>query len=252
MTEQELIEQLADKEHASWARWRLPKVALQADVWYNGGMKLLCSEDVASTLRTLAHLVRRCTMTTVSHSASDDNVPFITPKDAHRFWSKVDKSGGENACWPWKASFARNRYPQFRSNGRTLRGNRVAYFLTYGPLPLDKPCVCHRCDNPACCNPAHLFAGTQRENLADMTAKGREARGERHGVHTQPERRTRGERNGHAQLTSEQVHAIRELRHVHKIPASQVATQFGISKWTVYDVARGRRWNHLLTGENND
>ena len=250
MSEQELIEQLADKEHASWARWNVDKLASQADLWYNRERKLVCLED-AETPSKLVHLVRRCTVTTVSHYASDDNDSFATSKDTARFWSKVDKSGGENACWPWKASLTPKGYPQFRSNGQTLRGHRIAYLLTYGPLPSDRPCVCHRCDNPACCNPAHLFAGTQRENLADMTGKGREARGDYHGAHIRPESRARGERNGHAQLTSTQVTTIRELRH-QRVPASEIAAQFGITQWTVYDIARGRRWRHLSIGGESD
>lgn len=99
----------------------------------------------------------------------------FTPKRIAYFWSRIDCSGGPDACWPWLYSTAGKGYGSLSigpHNGRMrLLAHRVAWVLTYGPMT--KPFVCHRCDNPLCCNPAHLFQCTCSENLLDMFAKGR-------------------------------------------------------------------------------
>lgn len=92
---------------------------------------------------------------------------------ADRFWEKVDKSGGPDACWPWLGGQYPSGYGKIRgSDGEYLLAHRVAWTLANGPTELD---VLHRCDNPPCCNEAHLFDGTQAENFDDMRGKGREA-----------------------------------------------------------------------------
>jgi len=106
-----------------------------------------------------------------------------------RFWGKVDKHGPVpiarpdlGSCWLWTGSRRAGRgechYGQFilpRWNGkqRNVYAHRLAYELTFGPLPAGTPCVCHRCDRPNCVNPAHLFLGTQLDNLTDARRKGR-------------------------------------------------------------------------------
>lgn len=87
-----------------------------------------------------------------------------------RFWSHVDKSG---TCWPWTAYCHPTGYGIFNlRKGRWMYAHRMAYELAKGPIPYDK-FVCHTCDTPPCCNPAHLWPGTHQENMADMRKKGR-------------------------------------------------------------------------------
>ncbi len=95
---------------------------------------------------------------------------------ADRFWPKV-RIGGPGECWPWTAG-STNEYGHFYANGETLQAPRVAYELAHGPIP-DSLMIRHTCDNPPCCNPAHLEPGTHVQNMLDMTTRGRSLRGAR-------------------------------------------------------------------------
>lgn len=84
------------------------------------------------------------------------------------FWRGVDKAGD---CWIWTRCRDRRGYGRFSAKGHR-RAHRFSWALTNGPIPPGM-CVLHRCDNPPCVNPAHLFVGTSNDNVADMMAKGR-------------------------------------------------------------------------------
>jgi hypothetical protein len=90
-----------------------------------------------------------------------------------RFFSKVEIV--EDGCWLWNGSRIPTGYGRFRYDGSSQYAHRVLYEWVFGPLASGMN-VCHHCDQPACVNPAHFFAGTQRENVDDSTRKGRRAR----------------------------------------------------------------------------
>lgn len=96
-------------------------------------------------------------------------------KREQRFWSRV-KKGAKDECWEWQGPTQKTfGYGWTWFDGSARNTHRVAWILTHGPIAAGL-CVCHRCDNPKCCNPAHLFLGTKGENTLDMVAKGRNYR----------------------------------------------------------------------------
>lgn len=149
---------------------------------------------------------------------------------AERFWSKVDKDR-PNGCWEWTAALNEHGYgvmrPEGRRTGPTVKAHRVSVLLD-GRDP-EGLCVLHRCDNPPCVNPAHLFLGTRADNAADRDAKGRG---------------NSGTVNGQARLTDAQVVEIRarvaagELQRV-------VAASFGVGRPTVSRIVNRKGWVHV-------
>ena len=157
-----------------------------------------------------------------------------------RFWAKVVKTDG---CWLWTGCVTEHGYGRFGLAGRVEKAPRVAWFLTNGVIPA-KLQVCHRCDVPACVNPAHLFLGSAAENAADARMKGRTAKGGRNGTYTHPETRPYGERSPHAKLTAAAVIEIRRLR-AEGIGPMELARRFGVGHPTISKIVARQRWAHL-------
>ena len=159
----------------------------------------------------------------------------FTEKDISRFWSKVNKSEDQNACWEWQASLQNKGYGQFQHGGRAgsmYLAHRIAWELTNGEIP-DGLCVLHNCpngDNPKCVNPSHLFLGTQLENIKDSINK---------------ERYTRGEKQGHHKLTEAQVLAIRQQYKIGNITQTKLALDFGVSRRAIGMILNRTNWNYL-------
>lgn len=140
--------------------------------------------------------------------------------------------GSPDECWPWLGTRTSDDYGVFSIfDGHGIRErwatHRMSWVLANGIIP-DGLWVLHRCDNPPCINPAHLFLGTPADNSADMVAKNRGARGERAGV---------------AKLTAEQVLAIRADPR----PDAVIARSYDLSHVTVNGIKRGLHWRHLST-----
>lgn len=141
--------------------------------------------------------------------------------------AKVQRGAG---CWLWLAGkHPPNRHAAFKRNGRKYLAHRAAYELAYGPIPPGM-CVCHRCDTPACCNPAHLFLGTPGDNTRDMVSKGRNVRGEAVGV---------------SRLTPAAVVEIRRRYAGGGILQRELANAYGVAQTTISEVILRKKWRHV-------
>jgi hypothetical protein len=170
------------------------------------------------------------------------------PRVAHNrstpetFWAKVTRRGPDD-CWEWtKATDKRWGYGILSYQGKFWSAHRLAFFLTHGYLPEGDRMVCHTCDNPPCCNPAHLYDGTGTTNMVDMYTRGRG-------------NRPTGPRHHMARVTTQQEAAIawacaeakaeQERRGLARVPRGSIATiaaDFGINRATVV-----RIWKRHMT-----
>lgn len=146
------------------------------------------------------------------------------------FWERVDVQG-EDDCWLWKGAIGnRGGYGSLNYEGRSLQAHRVSYHLT-----CDDPgelYVLHKCDTPLCCNPKHLFLGTQLDNMRDMIRKGRK-------------RQVKGEEHGRHKLTEWQVLELRREAAQEGVTKVSLANKYGISAPTVGDIVRHKLWKWL-------
>ncbi len=150
---------------------------------------------------------------------------------AEKFWEKVSVRG-PTECWPWTAGTkGNNEYGNFCVAGTpTSVASRMAWILSRGPIP-EGLWVLHTCDNPPCCNPAHLFLGTPKRNTSDMHTKGR----------AKP---PRGQRNGNHKLTELQVILMKQKMREGQSTRS-VGLEFGVSHTTADWIKRGKLWKHV-------
>lgn len=161
-------------------------------------------------------------------------IPFPSQAYTDNFWRKVDKSG---ECWIWLGARQRRGYGSASKQRRNVPAHRVAYEMAFGPFRADLE-ICHRCDNPSCVRPSHLFAGTHLDNMRDCFAKGR------HSVAAGTANPVRGEGHPAAVLTETMVHEIRR-RHAAGEQTKQIALAFGVARATVYRVVIRKCWAHV-------
>ncbi len=151
------------------------------------------------------------------------------------FWQKVSKDGPIHPicgqCWIWTARSLMNGYGRLKVAGRWHFAHRYSWGIHAGPIP-NELCVLHRCDNPSCVNPTHLFLGTRGDNAADMVWKNRHAK---------------GENVPWAKLTDEQVREIRSRYEYNSTTngAYALARDFGVSQPTIARILDGRTWKHV-------
>lgn len=163
-------------------------------------------------------------------------MPPLTKELNERFWKKVQQAG-EDECWFWAAAYGRGGYGQFTISGKHLKrdtpygAHRVAYFLHYGVDPKDL-FVCHKCDNPKCCNPKHLFLGTNQENTQDRQRKGRFACGEKCST-------------GRTDIFSKTE--VQEIlnRYWGGETSTSISADYEVSQQTISDIIRGRSYKYV-------
>jgi hypothetical protein len=153
-------------------------------------------------------------------------MPSNIPSDV---WKKINiKSSSE--CWEYTGCKDRNGYGLFGYNKHQYFSHRIIYELTKGNIP-EKIQVCHSCDNPKCCNPKHLFLGTNQDNADDKVSKRRQSRlsGERHGSH---------------KLTSNQIFKIRMMYKTGKYYYRELGKIFKCSGRHIGDIINNKKWRY--------
>lgn len=146
-------------------------------------------------------------------------------------WKYVDVKGPDE-CWPWKSTLNRDGYGVCQHEGKSRNASRAAFITNFGEIASDLV-VRHKCDNAACCNPSHLIAGTQAENLRDCRERGRQVY--LFGAdHLRP----------CAKLTAEIVLAARYY-YKHGMKQAQIGRLFGVDNSSMSRALRGITWAHV-------
>lgn len=194
----------------------------------------------------------------------------FTDNQIKNFFSKVERN--EAGCWIWIAGRSTTGYGKFNLSGRAVGSHIVSRMIFSGAIPKGMN-VCHKCDNPLCVNPDHLFTGTQQDNLNDMVSKGRAssgeahgkimllsaARGDSHGSVTKPNSRATGNRHGsktHPEkvVSGESQHLaklndeiVREIRFRSSLGESglTLAKAFGVSRSNISIIVNRKAWKHV-------
>lgn len=156
-----------------------------------------------------------------------------TSKDVKRFWSKVAISPDFTKCWEWQRPTV-GGYGIIAIGGRKGRmiyAHRFSYEIAHGEIPNEMK-VLHECDNPICVNPAHLFLGTQADNMRDMNRKGRHAD-------------VKGEKNRFHKLTAEQVRYVRNRFATGAATRKELAVEMGVTTFAIQCIINRKTWKHV-------
>lgn len=155
----------------------------------------------------------------------------IKPMDVPRFWRNVHVRGARQ-CWNWCGTLrTKQGYGQLGMNRSYYLAHVIAFVLTRFDVAPGM-CVLHRCDNPSCVNPNHLFYGTKSDNNSDRSSKGR------NGNH-------QGEANGRAKLTEQNVKDIRRAHQEQSLTYPEIANVYGVSVVAVARICQRKLWSHV-------
>lgn len=157
--------------------------------------------------------------------------PEYTPEFLERFYSRVNKTNNPDECWEWTRGKTGDGYGLISLRRKHILTHRMAWELSSGAIPNGLH-VLHSCDNPSCCNPKHLFLGTNTDNIHDRNAKGRA-------------NRAKGEKSGSHKLTEYQVLEIRNRYAAGGIYQYELAKEYGVKQPAISLIISGINWSWL-------
>jgi hypothetical protein len=157
-------------------------------------------------------------------------------KDENRFWTKIERDDeNPDKCWNVvDMCLTKAGYGEFSIKGKRILAHRFSYQLFHNRLIKDNMCICHKCDNPSCVNPNHLWEGTVKDNNNDRDNKGRAKGG---GV--------KGEKHHSCKLTEKQVKEIREKYAKGGTTHRQLAKEYSVSRQSIGDIINRKIWTHI-------
>ncbi len=195
--------------------------------WTDEEIEILKKHYKIKSQQDLCHMLINRTWCAVLHKAITLGcVNKRTRTIEERFWSFVDKKSSDK-CWNWTGYCTKGGYGQFNTNGKMITAHRFSWILHNSKISKNEQCVLHHCDNPKCVNPNHLWIGTQIENILDMKKKNRQAK-------------LKGEDNGNAKLTLDQVKQIRELKG--KLLLKEIAQLFNVKVSAISKIHLNKTW----------
>lgn len=191
---------------------------------YSGSIPRSCKQ-CGEVFRTWPNRIRRgeglfCSLSCCSKSKA---VPPET-----RFWRHVTKG---DSCWIWVGNLDRGGYGRLNIHGKFILAHRLSWELHNGPIPAGLLCL-HKCDNPPCCKPEHLYLGTDKDNTRDKMARNRQGA-------------PRGSNQPMAKLKEDDIPTIRRMIG-EGIPCTQIARLYGVSNRPIYTIKHGTGWTHVL------
>lgn len=191
-----------------------------------------CTNNVVSTKHGMCN---KHHLRFKKHGTTSDkvliNLRSLSVRDRLFRCMKINEDTG---CWEWQKGLFSTGYGQMSVKGRNRGAHVVAYEIFNGEIP-EGMLVCHKCDNPICINPEHLFLGTNKDNMEDMVNKGRSAVAN----------------NGHVKMTEDQVRELLKMYKTGRYSRKELADYFLISINTVSSIINGVSWKHITCRTEN-
>ncbi len=197
-----------------YKRWTDEEIKILKDNYQNQSFDYVCSKLLNRTKQSIQCKAYKLGL---SYFGEDYNI--------YRFWSYVDKKL-KNECWNWTGAIRRN-YGYLIINYRKVNAHRFSWEIYFGEI-FGGLCVLHKCDNPLCVNPNHLFLGTIQDNIKDRDNKNRQAR---------------GENNGNATLSQAEVKQIRYLAR--RFSQKEIAKIFDVRPACISKIYLNKTWKHI-------
>ncbi len=196
--------------------------------WTTEEIEILRNNYATLSSEDLLVLFENRTYGAIKHKASRLKLICYKQTSEQRFWKKVEK-GQNHECWLWIGLCNNKGYGQININGKHILTHRFSREIYFGKISQEL-CVLHKCNNPPCVNPNHLYLGTNKDNSEYMVKQNRQAKGENH---------------GRSKLTESQVKEIRRLCREGNFLQREIAKMFNVGPITIWYIYTNKIWKHI-------